>query len=70
MAITLAKLVQPGLIGLAQRTAVRYSAHFTNIRLTENMVDKRESYTKKTLKHPAVASCLALVGHPYPQAIC
>ncbi len=37
------------LIGLVQRTRVSYPASFTKIRLTENMVDKRESYTKEDL---------------------
>ena len=43
MAITLAELVYSELIGLVQRTRVSYPACFNKIRLTENMVDKRES---------------------------
>ena len=39
----------PELIGLVQRTRVSYPACFNKIRLTENMVDKRESYTKEDL---------------------
>ncbi len=34
---------------LVQRTRVSYPACFNKIRLTENMVDKRESYTKEDL---------------------
>lgn len=49
MAITLAELVYSELIGLVQRTRVSYPACFNKIRLTENMVDKRESYTKEDL---------------------
>jgi 3-hydroxyacyl-[acyl-carrier protein] dehydratase/trans-2-decenoyl-[acyl-carrier protein] isomerase len=49
MAVTLAGLVWFELIGLVQRTRVSYPASFTKIRLTENMVDKRESYTKEDL---------------------
>ena len=64
MAITLAKLVQPGLIGLAQRTGVRYSAHFTKIRLTENMVDKRESYTKEDLEASGRGELFGAGGPP------
>ena len=67
MAITLAELVYSELIGLVQRTRVSYPACFNKIRLTENMVDKRESYTKEDLlasgrgelfgaKGPAIAS--------------
>ena len=66
MAITLAKLVQPGLIGLAQRTGVRYSAHFTKIRLTENMVDKRESYTKEDLEASGRGELFGAGGPPLP----
>ena len=49
MAITLAELVYSELIGLVQLTRVSYPACFNKIRLTENMVDKRESYTKEDL---------------------
>ena len=49
MAIALAELVYSELIGLVQRTRVSYPACFNKIRLTENMVDKRESYTKEDL---------------------
>lgn len=49
MAATLAELDYSELIGLVQRTRVSYPACFNKIRLTENMVDKRESYTKEDL---------------------
>lgn len=60
MAITLAELVLFELIGLVQRTRVSYPACFNKIRLTENMVDKRESYTKKTFLPLVAVNCLAL----------
>lgn len=49
MAAALAELDYSELIGLVQRTRVSYPACFNKIRLTENMVDKRESYTKEDL---------------------
>jgi 3-hydroxyacyl-[acyl-carrier protein] dehydratase/trans-2-decenoyl-[acyl-carrier protein] isomerase len=66
LAITLAELVQPGLIELAQRTPVRYSAHFTKIRLTENMVDKRESYRKEDLEASGHGKLFGAGGPPLP----
>lgn len=47
MVATLAELDYSELIGLVQRTRVSYSVCFNKIKLTENIVDKRESYMKE-----------------------
>ena len=49
MAATLVRRIRFELIGLVQLTRVSYPRPELKIRLTENMVDKRESYTKEDL---------------------